>query len=198
MSIYDLKFSELRAANLKRIPLFKNGKGEIAHPPLRLGPDFLGLHRESPECSTSGCRPVMPGADWSLGEWICAVTGELGELANLIKKVRRGDKTLSDVRDEVARELADVACYLDILALQCGVDLGDAVVTKFNEVSDRIGVDVKLGALTKATNDITERLRQTLTNARSQIELLGGVSDEVNRAHLDEIDGTLAILGGPK
>jgi len=115
----DLTFSALREANTKRIPLFKNAKGEQAH-------------------------SENDGSDWSLAEWCNAVTGELGEAANLIKKVRRGDFTLDEVREELAKEFADVVVYLDILAMRAGVDLGKATVSKFNEVSTRVGCNVFL------------------------------------------------------
>ena len=69
------------------------------------------------------------------------MTGELGETANLLKKVRRGDFTLDEVRPELAKELADIQTYLDILAFRCGVDLGRATIAKFNEVSDRLLTD---------------------------------------------------------
>jgi len=115
----SLKFSDLRQANLKRLPQFKNGKGEIAH-------------------------PDGDGSNWSLGEWCNAVTGELGEAANVIKKIQRGDFTLEEVREDLGKEFADVITYMDILASRAGVDLGEAVVSKFNEVSDRVGCSVKL------------------------------------------------------
>lgn len=123
-----LRFADLRNANLARLPLFKNGKGEPAH-------------------------DTADGSDWSPGDWVMAVTGELGEAANIMKKLRRGDYTLDDrpkelkgdtVREALAKEFADVACYLDILSMQFGVDLGEAVRAKFNEVSRRIGVEVYL------------------------------------------------------
>jgi NTP pyrophosphatase (non-canonical NTP hydrolase) len=112
-----MTFAVLREANLARLPRFRNRQGEIAHP--------------SPD-----------GSDWSLADWIVAVTGELGELANLQKKVRRGDFTLDAARVELGEELADVATYLDILAMRYGVDLGQAVVDKFNEVSRRVDAGV--------------------------------------------------------
>ena len=37
--------------------------------------------------------------------------------------------------------------YLDILAMRAGVDLGDATVAKFNEVSERVGCDVMICAM---------------------------------------------------
>lgn len=125
----SLKFQDLRQANIKRIPLFKDAQGRVCH--------------------------NADGSDWTLGEWCNAITGELGEAANLIKKVRRGDVTLDDeievkghgritVRHALALEYADVACYLDILAFRTGVDLGEAVREKFNFISERVGVDIKL------------------------------------------------------
>lgn len=107
-------FDALRAANMRRLPEFKNGKGEPAH--------------SQPD-----------GSDWSLGEWSNAVMGELGELANIIKKVQRGDLTLDQARSSMADEMADVVTYLDILAFRAGVDLGAATWDKWNRVSIRVG-----------------------------------------------------------
>ena len=114
-----LTFDELRAANVRRLPQFKNRKGEPAHS----APD---------------------GSDWKLSAWCNAVLGELGELANLIKKIERGDMTLAEAYADVSDELADTQTYLDILAFRCGVNLGNATASKFNRVSDRVGSDVKL------------------------------------------------------
>lgn len=86
--------------------------------------------------------------NWQPAHWVQALVGEVGEAANLLKKVDRGDFTLESVRSEIAKELADIQCYLDILAYKLDVDLGDATVSKFNEVSRRIGSGVKLPAST--------------------------------------------------
>lgn len=116
-----LSFNVLREANTRRLPQFKNAKGEPAH-------------------------DKEDGSDWSLNDWLTAVTGELGEAANILKKVRRGDFTLQQAQPELADELADVATYLDILAKQCGIDLGQATITKFNRVSERVGSNVFIRA----------------------------------------------------
>jgi NTP pyrophosphatase (non-canonical NTP hydrolase) len=116
-----LTFRTLRDANKARLPQFKNRRGEPAH--------------SEPD-----------GSDWKLSAWCNAVTGELGELANLIKKIERGDMTLDEARQDVADELADVVTYLDILAFRCGVDLGSATMSKFNRVSERVGSDVWVDA----------------------------------------------------
>lgn len=125
----DLKFSDLRSGNVARLPVFKNKKGEPAH--------------SSPD-----------GSDWTMLEWAGAAAGELGELANVVKKVRRGDLSLNDVilddgismrvSEWIAREAADVVCYLDILVFRAGEDLGHAVQEKFNHVSERVGCDIRI------------------------------------------------------
>lgn len=116
-----LTFNTLREANKARLPTFKNAQGKLAH-------------------------SEQDGSDWSLSQWSNAVLGELGEAANLIKKIERGDFTLEETREELAKEFADVMTYLDLLAMRAGVDLGRATMDKFNEVSDRVGSPVKLRA----------------------------------------------------
>jgi len=116
-----LTFNTLRAANLKRLPLFKDAKGRVAH--------------SKPD-----------GSDWSPASWLQAVVGELGEYANLRKKVERGDMTLKEARPMLAKELADVVIYLDILAYQLGVDLGEAVMSKWNETSEKVGAPLYIDA----------------------------------------------------
>ncbi len=114
-----LTFDELRQANIKRLPQFKNKKGGLAH--------------SKPD-----------GSDWEPMVWIAAMVGEVGELANRVKKVKRGDVTLEEEKEEIGKEIADIQIYLDILAYQYRFDLGSLTRQKFNEVSDRVGVDIKL------------------------------------------------------
>lgn len=115
----DLTLKTLRTANLARLPEFKNSKGEPAHS----HPD---------------------GSDWSINDWLGAVTGELGEAANWIKKVRRGDITLDQARELIAEELADVQTYLDLLAYRCGIDLSEATTNKWNKISQRVGSSLRI------------------------------------------------------
>ncbi len=84
--------------------------------------------------------------DWSLSDWFTATLGELGEAANVAKKLNRirdgipGNKeTKSELIDKLARELADVFIYLDLLAQRAGVNLPDAVRATFNAKSIQIG-----------------------------------------------------------
>ena len=56
-------------------------------------------------------------------ELTVALTGEVGEFANLTKKVARGDFTLEAGKPEMASELADIFIYLLKLSDQLGIDL---------------------------------------------------------------------------
>lgn len=112
-----LSFRTLREANKRRIPQFKNSKGLPAH--------------SEPD-----------GSDWSPAQWLQAVTGELGEYANIRKKYERGDLNEEEFIKQASKELADVQIYLDILAFRLGIDLGDATRDKFNEVSLRVGSNI--------------------------------------------------------
>lgn len=114
-----LTFNVLRGANMARLPEFKNSKGLPAH-------------------------SEKDGSDWKLSAWCNAVCGELGEAANLIKKVERGDLSLEEAREDLAKEFADIVTYLDILAMRAGVDLGKATMNKFNEVSKRVGSTIRI------------------------------------------------------
>lgn len=142
-AIPSLQFGVLRAANTARLPQFKNKFMIAAH-------------------------SVPDGSDWAASDWLTAVVGELGEYANNLKKFRRGDLTLGEFRIVAGKELADVIIYLDLLAKRTldlviplgpnesgdalfrhsahptGIDLGAAVVAKFNEVSERVASTVRL------------------------------------------------------
>lgn len=117
--ICELSFSVLREANVARVSHFKNAKGQAAH--------------SKPD-----------GSDWTPAQWFQAVIGEAGEYANLRKKFERGDLDHETFLFEATKELADVAIYLDLLAFRLGIDLGQAVMDKFNEVSLRVGSPVTI------------------------------------------------------
>lgn len=100
------------------------------------------------------CAQVFhPINAWSPTDWACAMAGEAGEVCNAVKKLRRladGTNTAKDPQTEeackkaIASEIADTVIYLDLLAARLGIDLGQAVCDKFNEVSDLRGSTFKL------------------------------------------------------
>ncbi|MGE3247844.1 MAG: hypothetical protein AB7F96_16560 [Beijerinckiaceae bacterium] len=83
---------------------------------------------------------------WSLSDWMVATQGELGEAANVLKKLNRvrdgipgNDKGESELRALFADELADTYIYLDLLAQAAGIDLPAAIRSKFDRTSAKIG-----------------------------------------------------------
>src|SRR3546814_21173919 len=76
----------------------------------------------------------QPLESWSLSDWMTATLGELGEAANVLKKLNRvrdglrGNKeTQEELQEMFADEIADAYIYLDLLAHASGVDLPTAV-----------------------------------------------------------------------
>ena len=78
---------------------------------------------------------------FNLAHWAIALGAEVGDVLNLIKKTRRGDHISLE---EIGKELASVVIYADLMASHLGLKLDKLIQQKFNEVSDRIGSDVKL------------------------------------------------------
>lgn len=94
-----------------------------------------------------------PCNSWTMMEWACAMAGEAGEVCGAIKKMRRMEEGTNSAKDpvdmsvyldHVAKEMADVIIYLDLMASKMGINLGEAVRDKFNEVSARMGASVIL------------------------------------------------------
>jgi NTP pyrophosphatase (non-canonical NTP hydrolase) len=80
-----------------------------------------------------------------------AVAGELGEAANVAKKLNRvrdgipgNVETPDQLRASLADEIADTFIYLDLLAQSQGIVLEEAVLDKFQRTSKKIGYDDKL------------------------------------------------------
>lgn len=95
---------------------------------------------------------------WSLSDWFTAVLGELGEAANVAKKLNRvrdgipGNKEgTQELLAKLARELADTFIYLDLLAQAAGVDLPSTVVEVFNAKSKEIGSSILMPATPPAS-----------------------------------------------
>ena len=111
-----LTLTTIRQANIARNKDYKNAKGEIT--------DTLD--------------------EWSVADFFTALVGEVGELGNFLKKVRRGDFEQEEVDEDIRKELADILTYLDLLAARLNVDLEVAYISKWNEVSRRVGSSCRL------------------------------------------------------
>lgn len=124
-----LTFDALNNAARARLPQFRDKHGVLSH-------------------------SQADGSDWSPSQWLQAVVGELGEYANVRKKFERGDLTFEEYKVMAAKELADVQCYFVLLAQRAldqpgdvhptGIDLGQATIDKFNEISRRVGSTICL------------------------------------------------------
>lgn len=87
---------------------------------------FPGIHRR-----TEGDRLAL------IVHLALALAGEVGEVANEIKRLNRSVGTTS--RRELGAELADVFVYLCDLATAAGVDLDEAVRAKMELNERRFG-----------------------------------------------------------
>lgn len=89
--------------------------------------------------------------EWSVTDWGNATAGEVGELCNKLKKIRRGDViSLTSVGEEAA----DVAIYLDLTCQKLGISLEQLIVHTFNKKSDEIGSPIKIRMPQYKTEDI--------------------------------------------
>ena len=87
--------------------------------------------------------------EWSVNDWLAAFGGEAGEALNAGKKHRRilsglqqhGDVPagLDDAEERIMEELADTVIYADLCASRLGKNLGEAIIRKFNAISEREG-----------------------------------------------------------
>lgn len=94
--------------------------------------------------SPSGFNHAL--SSWSLSDWMTATLGELGEAANIAKKLNRvrdgipgNTESEDDLRSKLADEIADTFIYLDLMAQSAGLDLETIVEAKFKRTSEKIG-----------------------------------------------------------
>jgi NTP pyrophosphatase (non-canonical NTP hydrolase) len=88
---------------------------------------------------------------WDLADWMVALTGELGEAANIVKKLKRAEdglvgnkETVEELLVKLRREFGDIQIYLDHVARAAGVDLAAATVEVFNAKSEQLGFPERL------------------------------------------------------
>lgn len=75
------------------------------------------------------------------------LAGEVGEACNVLKKIARERLGLRGSRatiEQLAEELADVVICVDLIAMQAGINLAEAVQNKFNATSEKYGLKTRL------------------------------------------------------
>ena len=80
-----------------------------------------------------------------MSDWMLACLGELGEAANIQKKLNRLRDGLRNKEDAVElrakfkSEIGDTMLYLDLVAQAAGFSLEEAAQQSFNDKCDEIG-----------------------------------------------------------
>ncbi len=85
----------------------------------------------------------------SLGFRGLELGGEAGEVLNEIKKLERGRMGMAGGKDDLqvlTEELADVIISVDLIAMDLGIDLEDAVRKKFDRTSEKYGLQTRFDA----------------------------------------------------
>jgi NTP pyrophosphatase (non-canonical NTP hydrolase) len=110
--------------------------------------EFSRVNRERCE-SPQGFNHKLES--WSTSDWFLAMIGEVGEAANIAKKLNRyrdgipGNKvSREELEAKLRQELGDVFVYLDLLAQSVGVSIADAAVEVFNAKSQELGCPIQL------------------------------------------------------
>jgi NTP pyrophosphatase (non-canonical NTP hydrolase) len=90
---------------------------------------------------------------WSNERWITAIVGELGELANNVKKIFRAEdgsvgilkgETVESLRAEIGKEWADTMLYMLLFAGHNNIDPFTAIADVFNAKSEQLGFEERL------------------------------------------------------
>ena len=68
---------------------------------------------------------------------VLSLAGEVGELANCVKKVVRGDENLASSKDRISEELTDILIYVLKLAYQMNIDLEESYLQKLETNKSR-------------------------------------------------------------
>jgi len=85
------------------------------------------------EASTTAHYPHEQGVVYTA----LGLAGEAGEIANKMKKVIRGDKSITECREDLASELGDVLWYVAMLAKELGYSLDDIAQLNLAKLKDR-------------------------------------------------------------
>jgi NTP pyrophosphatase (non-canonical NTP hydrolase) len=136
---------------------------------------------------------------------VVGLTGEVGELANVVKKYDRGDFDYATLTGILPGELADVFIYVMKLAYQADIDLEDAIVRKQSENEKRFPpsepaqlpshpLTERAKQLSSSADSLTlEKLRSTYKRASlipptTDVALVAGALVAVEVAKLAEIE----------
>lgn len=107
----------------------------------------MGKHTTLRAANTARQKEWDPGNQLTIAYRGNELAGEVGEACNLIKKIERERLGLRGSRattQQLAEELADVVICADLIAMDAGIDLEQAVRDKFNATSEKVGLRTRL------------------------------------------------------
>jgi NTP pyrophosphatase (non-canonical NTP hydrolase) len=107
------------------------------------------------------------------------LAGETGEACNIGKKLERERLGIRGSRatvTDLAEELADVVICADLVAMGEGIDLAQAVISKFNATSAKVGLATMLASEAHPSRAD----RQVAHRFRFAADILEGMSDGVD------------------
>jgi NTP pyrophosphatase (non-canonical NTP hydrolase) len=111
---------------------------------------------------------------------LLAVAG--GRAANFIKKIQRERLGLvgsSATKSQLAEELADIVICADLIANDEGIDLlGQAVPSKFNATSEKLGFSTLLSVTADSSRELQARIR-TLEEALRPLAFVADLEHRV-------------------
>lgn len=153
-------------------------------------PDISKINRSRCE------RWYAGGEGWTAADWSNALAGEVGELCNKVKKVRRHEThvdriatgqsyntpPMEELLASIKDEIADVFLYLDLVANHFDLELEDCIFPKFNAVSEIQGFPERLG------DGSTEPIR-ILPGSREAAEYLGTTYWRDSQGNTHWLDG---------
>lgn len=90
---------------------------------------------------------------WTPERWVTAIVGELGEMANITKKLFRARDgsvgilngvTVEELAAEEEKEWADTMLYMILFASARGFNMSEAIRSVFNAKSEQLGFEERL------------------------------------------------------
>jgi NTP pyrophosphatase (non-canonical NTP hydrolase) len=74
---------------------------------------------------------------FELEHLIVCLVGEIGEFSNIVKKISRGDESMSDRFSEISEELADIFIYMIKISNQLDIDIESEILMKIKKNGGR-------------------------------------------------------------
>lgn len=107
----------------------------------------MSTHRTLRAANIARQKEWDPANSLSLTFRSTELAGEVGEACNVVKKIERERLGIAGSRatkQQLAEELADVVICTDLIAMAEDIDLTEAIKTKFNATSDKVGLSTRI------------------------------------------------------